>query len=226
MEEYADLRSERTSRLTTHTEHQDMNFKDLFCYKRSLLQKGIIAAFLMCLIACEEPPIESTNVAAREFLIPVGAHYATPKLMETTEATRVEFRATFDESARYELADPSLQSNINKMMGFSDCNSHHHLNSARFGWRWFDNQLEIHAYCYVNSIRVHEIVGTVDINEENHYEISATEDAYLFFLNGEQKVSIPRTGSCKEGLNYMLYPYFGGSVPAPHDVRIKIQILE
>ena len=203
-----------------------MNFKDLFFCKRPGLQKVMIAAFLVCLIACEELPVESGEVTAKEFLIPVGGHYATPKLMETTETKSMAFRATFDESAQYELEDASLQSNINKLMGFSDCNSHHHLNSARFGWRWFDNELQIHAYCYVDSIRLHEIVGTVDINEENLYEISVTEDAYLFFLNGEQKVSIPRKGSCNEGLNYMLYPYFGGSVPAPHDVRIKVQILE
>ena len=184
------------------------------------------AIWLLALASCEEAPINEMRASTREFLISAGEHYSTPALIETTGAKKVTFRATFDESARYVLPNASVQSNINKLMGISDCNSHHHKNSARFGWRWFENKLEILAYCYVDSLRIHELVGTVNINEENLYEISVTTDAYQFSLNGEDKVSIPRTRTCNEGVNYMLYPYFGGSVPAPHDIRIKIQMLE
>ena len=181
---------------------------------------------LVPLGGCEDLPFDKEPVTVREFTIPTGEHYATPRLMETTEVKKVAFRATFDESARYVLADASQQADVNKLMGFSDCSAHHHENSARFGWRWYNEQLEIHAYCYVDSVRIHELVGTVDIGAENHYELTATADAYEFVLNGEKKASIPRTQSCDEGLNYLLYPYFGGSVPAPHDVRIKIQMLD
>lgn len=196
-----------------------------------LLSKNIIytlifaAGMLTLLSACEELPFEQETLSAREFTIATGEHYATPKLMETTEMKRVAFRATFDESARYSLGDPSLQSNINKLMGFSDCSTHHHTNSARFGWRWYNDQLEIHAYSYVDSVRVHQYVATVNIGEENLYEIAATTDAYTFSLNGEEKVSIPRAETCNGGMNYLLYPYFGGSVPAPHNVRIKIEMV-
>lgn len=178
------------------------------------------------LSACEDLPFERDPVAVREYTIGTGEHYSTPKLLETTGLKHMAFRATFDSSARYTLSDPTQQSNINKLMGFSDCSTHHHTNSARFGWRWYNGRLEIHAYCYADSVRVHQYIGTVNIGEENLYEITATTDAYDFSINGEENVSIPRAESCNGGMNYLLYPYFGGSVPAPHEVRIKIEMVD
>lgn len=186
----------------------------------------LLPVLFLALWGCEDLPFDKKAVTVREFTIRSGEHYATPRLLETTKVKRIAFLATFDESARYALADVSQQGDINKLMGFSDCDAHHHKNSARFGWRWYNEQLEIHAYCYVDGIRVHKLVGTVDVGDENRYEITATPDAYEFFLNGEKKVAIPRTQTCEEGSNYLLYPYFGGSVPAPHDVRIKIEMLD
>lgn len=191
-----------------------------------ILLSYLLGAFFISLVGCEELPLKSGEISAREFIIPAGQHYASPKLMETLETNHVAFRATFDESAQYVLSDPSLQSNVNKLMGFSDCNAHHHENSARFGWRWYENRLEIHAYCYIDSIRVHELIATVNPNEENVYEIVREANAYIFFINGEKKTEISRAQSCSEGVSYKLYPYFGGSAPAPHDVHINIKMIE
>lgn len=177
---------------------------------------------LLSFVRCESP-FEST--AGREFVIPAGEHYATPRLHETFGEQNLAFKATFDGSAQYDLKDPSLQSNLNKLMGFSDCHSMHHANSARFAWRWYSDRLEIHAYCYVDSVRVMEYIGSVNLHEENRYEIRATANEYVFFIDGERKTAIDRTTDCDPGLNYMLYPYFGGSAPAPHDVRVKVELL-
>lgn len=175
--------------------------------------------------ACDDLPFER-EVSTREFLIRTGEHYSTPRLMETLKSGKLAFRATFDESARYQLADATLQESKNKLMGFSDCNSLHHENSARFAWQWFNDRLEIYAYCYVDSTRVEQFVAPVNLNEENLYEIAATSDEYIFYLNGEKKAAIRRTVRCDDGLNYILYPYFGGTMPAPHDVRIEIQMVK
>ena len=197
----------------------------------SIIHRKLTIHVLLCIIlpvivcGCEDLPFDD-KVTVREFTIRSGEHYATPRLTETTSTKRVAFFATFDESARYAFADASEQADINKLLGFSDCTTHHHENSARFGWRWYNDQLEIHAYCYVDSVRVHELIGTVDIGDKIRYEITTTPEAYEFFLNGEKKLAIPRAQTCDEGLNYLLYPYFGGSVPAPHDVHIKIEMLK
>jgi len=180
------------------------------------------ACVLLILCSCEVP---FENKASRDFIIRTGDHYATPRLYETFKSNKLEFKATFDESAMYDLGGPALQSNKNKLMGFSDCSSAHHENSARFAWQWYNERLEIYAYCYVDSVRIEEFIGHVNLNEENLYGIIATENEYQFFLNGEKKVYIDRLNQCDEGLNYMLYPYFGGSEPAPHDVRVEIQLV-
>lgn len=182
---------------------------------------GLIIAFA----ACDDLPFER-ELSTREFLIRTGDHYSTPRLMETFQSEKLAFKATFDESAKYQLSEASLQDSKNKLMGFSDCNSLHHENSARFAWQWFNDRLEIYAYCYVDSTRVEQFVAPVNLNEENLYEIAATSDEYIFYLNGEKKAAIRRTVRCDDGLNYILYPYFGGTMPAPHDVRIEIQMVK
>lgn len=191
--------------------------------RKSISPLCILAAALISLASCDVP---FEPEASRDFVIAEGQHYATPRLYETFHEDKLAFRATFDASAKYDLGDASLQSNINKLMGFSDCGAHHHANSARFGWLWNKDHVAIYAYCYVDSVRIHEVIGTVDLNEENLYEIAATENAYVFFINGEKKAAIEKGNACEAGVRYMLYPYFGGSVPAPHDVHVAIEMVK
>lgn len=196
------------------------------CHRTNFLQTFLlIAGSLLAFSACDDLPFEK-DLSTRAFLIRTGEHYSTPRLMETFESGKLAFKATFDESAKYQLSDASLQDSKNKLMGFSDCNSLHHENSARFAWQWFNDRLEIYAYCYVDSMRVEKFIGPVDLNEENLYEIAATGTEYVFYLNGEKKAAVTRTAQCNDGLNYMLYPYFGGTLPAPHDVRIAIEMVK
>lgn len=183
---------------------------------KKVLFIGLVAS---ALFGCE--PVEE-ELFTRTFLIKKGEHYSTPRLAETLQSDRLIFTATFDESAIYDLGAPALQSNKNKLFGFSGCNSGHHENSARFAWQWFDGQLEIYAYCYVNGERKEAFVGVVVPGKEDVYEIQLANDAYVFYLNNERKAVVEREATCERGIFYLLYPYFGGSVPAPHDVTIKI----
>jgi hypothetical protein len=188
------------------------------------LAKKLIVAVVVSstLFACE--PV-SEDLFTRHFVVKKGQHYSTPRLAEMLQSNRLRFSARFNETAIYDFGDQALQTNKNKLLGFSDCNSMHHENSARFGWQWFNNRLEIYAYCYVGGQRTEEFVGVVGLNEDNTYEIELTEDAYIFYLNNERITSIGRTTDCNSGAYYLLYPYFGGSEPAPQDVRIDISII-
>ncbi len=161
----------------------------------------------------------------RRFDLRQGEHYATPKIVESLQSSRLTFFATFDESCRYVFEEAGHQNNKNKLMGFSDCNSMHHENSARFAWQWFNDRLEIYAYCYVNGNRVEQFLGTVDIGKENRYEIQVIENAYVFTLNHQEPIKITRSVICSTGVYYMLWPYFGGSLPAPHDMHLSIKMV-
>ena len=133
----------------------------------------------------------------------------------------LEFDAIFDQSAIYKI-EPSNQTDINKLAGFSDCNSYleHHTNSARFGWNWTDS-LNIYAYCYVRGRASHKYITSVNLNKVYRYRIYKCASKYLFCLNGK---SVWMERNNKEGSGYTLFPYFGGQSKSPHDIKIKLLI--
>jgi hypothetical protein len=182
---------------------------------------GLLTAFVLLLAQGCEPEVEPF----RTFVTRKGEHYAHPRVVESLQSRTLAFDAMFNETAIYNFGDPALQSNKNKLLGFSDCNSLHHENSARFAWQWFNERLEVYAYCYANGERIEKFVGVVDLNEFNHCRIEISDDHYTFTLNNEPPVYIKRGKTCERGVYYMLWPYFGGHIPAPHDVVIKIRMI-
>jgi hypothetical protein len=179
----------------------------------------VLIAAIVLFSSCEEEADLS-----RTFVVPQGDHYATPRLVQSLQSNTLSFRATFNETAVYHFDDKGFQDSKNKLLGFSDCNSLHHENSARFAWQWYNDQLEIYAYCYVNGAREEKFIGTVNLHQENRYQLRVTDNSYVFQLNNQEPVSIGRGSTCDKGLYYMLWPYFGGTIPAPHDVSIKVKI--
>jgi hypothetical protein len=171
-------------------------------------------------ISCED-----AVTPVRTFIINKDDHYASPRITESQLFSFLEFEAMFDNSAMYDLGDPALQTNKNKLMGFSDCNSLHHENSARFAWQWYNNQLEIFAYTYVGGERQEVFMGAVELNQFNHFRLGMEDNYYVFQLNHSEPVKMPRGNVCDRGVYYKLWPYFGGAVPAPHDVRIAIKTI-
>ncbi len=178
---------------------------------------SLISIALMC-NACEEK-VDLVRV----FVIRKGEHYATPRVLESLQTSTIRFQARFDASAVYDFRQEGFQDSKNKLFGFSDCNDLHHDNSARFAWQWFNDRVEIFAYCYVDGERVEAFVGTVGLNEFSDYRISITDGYYEFQLNGGEPVRIKRGSVCERGVYYKLWPYFGGTLPAPHDVTIAIR---
>lgn len=154
------------------------------------------------------------------YVIEAGNHASTHTVSLFTGSQMV-FDALFDESAIYETVDASNQADINKLLGFSDCTSHHHTNSARFGWRWFDEELQIHAYTYADGSRSHVFLGTAEIDEISTYSIAIDSDSYLFTFDGVT-TEVDR-GCSGSGVKYRLYPYFGGDETAPHDITIYLE---
>jgi len=184
----------------------------------------LVANGLLCLIALVllfgcEPAIDPV----RQFVIRKGDHYASPTVSETMQSQKLIFETRFDESAIYNFNDLSIQSDKNKLMGFCDCNSLPHENSARFAWQWFNNQLEIYGYCYVNGDRQEKFIGVINLNRYNHFELELKQNEYVFRLNGEEPITMKRGTTCNTGAYFKLWPYFGGHVAAPHDVTIDIK---
>jgi len=185
--------------------------------------KHLILLIFLALIggfSCEpalEDPFERVT-------IPKGSHSAFQKA-QLLQSRTFKFVAVFDHTAIYESSSEENQHDANKLLGFSDCNSHHHQNSARFGWRWLDDKLEILAYSYANGERFIEPIIEVGLNEPHEYKIQIRKDHYEFSVDGVVLSKMERYQRCNVGVYYMLFPYFGGDDKAPHDITIQFQIL-
>jgi len=162
------------------------------------------------------------------YVIENDAHYShrsglPPRVVSFKDGRHLVFDARFDPSCLY---DPSLLgqdgADINKLYGFTDCNSLIHQNSARFGWRVVqDQKIEIFSYSYSNGKVDYHSMGFTEPNKVDHYEIWAKYDSYYFNFNGAEYES-DRSKDCVHGLRVRLYPYFGGNAKAPHRMEIFI----
>ncbi|MBC5991645.1 hypothetical protein [Pontibacter cellulosilyticus] len=163
---------------------------------------------------------EPTSVV---YTIKKGSHASTNSSFKTVKAQKLRFEVTFDSTAIYTSIKPENQFDINKLYGLSDCSSHHQVNSARIGWRWSNNQLELHAYTYKGGSRKSEFITSITLGKPAFCELNLDEGKYKFSVDGKQ-VELPR--GCSGSTDaYQLYPYFGGDEVAPHDITIRIRNL-
>lgn len=159
------------------------------------------------------------------YTIPAGSHESNAPAFETTKKDIIRFVVKFDSSAVYETSDSANQCDINKLYGFTDCCSSIHENSARFGWRWYNNHLELHAYCYNNGSVSKHFLNNANIGEEISCLLKISGDKYIFQVNNLKTVVVPRGCSCDSITKFKCFPYFGGTETAPHDITIKIKDL-
>jgi hypothetical protein len=190
-----------------------------------------VIALMIILNSCskiilkKEDPLASPYAGYNMWLIKKGNHYSENNSYAQFKGSRIQFRTIFDSSAIYTTADKVNQADINKLYGASDAGTHHHENSARFGWRWKNNAVEIFAYYYVNKERKSIYLGNAAIGKEDFYALSVEGNHYVFQFN-DKKTIVERYSSAPNFDGYLLYPYFGGDEVAPHDIRIHISNLK
>ena len=166
----------------------------------------------------EEEPEPTINAVT--YIIEAGQHFCTPNPYVTTTDSQLNFIAQFDSSCIYTTTDPPNQDDINKLFGFSDCNTQHLENSARIGWRWSKDSLRIFGFVHNNGNMIYKEITTAAIKENITCTITCEEGNYRFIAKGKS-ITLPRNCSGNYS-RYKLYPYFGGNEPAPHNVTIKL----
>lgn len=164
------------------------------------------------------------NTGFISYKIKKGEQFCDKTGLKAVETSEMKFVVKFDSSAVYQTVDPANQYDINKLFGFSDNNSAHHLFSARIGWRWSDNALRLFGYIYNNGVQENKEIAAVTIGQELNCSIKAGSSTYVFNVNGNT-VTMPRLSTTPLAKGYQLYPYFGGDELAPHDITIQIKEL-
>lgn len=132
-------------------------------------------------------------------------------------APAISFKVKFNNTCQYDIG--SDQGDINKLYGFSE--GDHRKNSARIGWRWYHDSLQIFGYTHVDSKFYYHYITSVYQYQEIPCSIIAIGDQYHFTCNGI-KIEMARSMYYKDE-RYYLFPYFGGNIPSPHQVTIEIQ---
>lgn len=170
----------------------------------------------------EEPPKPDNPLEGfTHYIIAKGSQSSDKSGFKSVSVDSMVFEVLFDSTAIYTTQLRENQGDINKLYGFSDCSSFHHSNSARFGWRYHKNGLELFAYTYAQGKRSFVSMGSINVNEKYTCTIVAKNGQYVFYLNNENKTLMER--GCNSGLQFRLYPYFGGNETAPHNMNIWIK---
>lgn len=149
-------------------------------------------------------------------------------------------RACFMENCKYQLTDNYDQ--INKLTGHSynifpfydketkTWKSGHHKNSVRFGWRCLDGEnIEVMAYVYIDGVNKSKKLLSIKTGEWVHLGFRETDNYYVFNAlseEGDGYIAKFKKNSTKKGFLGLfinrLYPYFGGKMSAPHNMRLEL----
>lgn len=173
----------------------------------------------------DEPKIEESDFTV--YTISAGAHNADKNTYKSINFETLDFDVVFDSSAIYTTQDPGNQADINKLYGFADGGSFHQQHSARIGWRWYNNELQLLSYTYANSVRSFEYLGAIVIGDTINCKIQVVDSNYVFHIS---KVGVKiydhvaaRGVGTSTAVGYKLYPYFGGDETAPKEIKISIR---
>jgi hypothetical protein len=191
--------------------------------KKILLLFGLILLVNGCNFLIWEPDTVAYH-------IPSGAHSPIEPFFERMQVAPKGFRltATFDSTCIYDIG-ADHQNSWNKLWGYGYLGSAnqgieaaHRVDSFRFGWRWNQTtqRIEISAYIYDQGTKLPDrFLTAVNINEPVSLWLRVDYQRHLYYTPwGEIPFSHNKT------IAYRLNPFFGGQLPAPHLVRVKIRM--
>tara|TARA_B100001093_G_C26834145_1_gene1017562 strand:+ start:2305 stop:2844 length:540 start_codon:yes stop_codon:yes gene_type:complete len=179
------------------------------------LKASKILLILLVLIGCKK--IEDNYTI---FTIKKNHHRSTYSY-NTSRDTIFNWDIIFDSSAIYTTQDPNNQYDINKLIGWSDCSENHLKYSIRFGWRWINDNLEIHWFRHQHDQFEFGKIKSVELGKTYNYILEIKDNEYILCVD-DTCVKLDRTCS-QEYRKYKLYPYFGGDEKSPHDIKIRIK---
>ena len=174
--------------------------------------------------------MQQASTVFKKYTIQKGAHYCDQTGLARVSGTSMNFVAKFDSTAIYPavITDYNHAYDVNKLYGFSEGLSNQY-NSARIGWRWLNGELQLFAYVYVKGTLLRDpisydppFIKSVKIGSEITCSIAVSGAKYIFTVDGVV-VQTARGTTSGTYSGYQQYPYFGGTLTAPHLINIYIK---
>lgn len=175
---------------------------------------------------------EGTHVAG----ITSNGHNFIPHFTVTNyPSDELRFKAKLHSNTLYTEADLGNYNQVNKLFGFTDCNSADpQENSARFGWIAIDGKMKVLPYVdkASDTKRPHQYdlneALVIELDRYYTYEIKISGREYIFTVSDSGTVLMKQTmnRNCSSTVfKNILSPYFGGREKAPHRMDVEIELL-
>ena len=165
----------------------------------------------------------------KSYKIKKNSHYSGFHFRPFLCASTLSFNFTFNDSCKYDLHNID-QYDIHKLTGLSF--GYHHNNSIRLGWRYNTqtSQIDLYPYIYYLSNKpkgyLVPVIASVNINEKVFGKIIRSKNSYRIMLYNKTEIiadySFEIDSDIIPDVGYILFPYFGGNMKAPHDITIQL----
>ena len=189
------------------------------------LKASKVLLILLVLIGCSK---EDEN-GYRVYTIDRGNHYSDGPIDKLfgndNKADSWEWEVIFESSCIYlesDLLNPSNYLDVNKLIGFSDCDRHHSQYSCRVGWRASGDSIELLIYKRDDNNIGFKSLKKVYPDQIVNVTLDFKDTIYTSCIDG---ICDTLVRPCPDwsGRKYSLFPFFGGQETAPHKMKIRIK---
>lgn len=169
------------------------------------------------------------------YTIRKGAHFCDQSIPRMVPDGPVYYRVLFDKSCMYDLGDSAKNKLTNKLTGLSYW-TNNHIDNIRLGWSLNarHDSIVMRLYTYSHLVKDKK-TGAIAPVSKILFSVAAGQEFDIGYIPNREKDSIivvsnklskPRAFFYQfDGMpayGWVQYPYFGGSYPAPHDMKITL----
>ena len=184
-----------------------------------------IPILLLGLFSCNKENADGYRV----YTIDKGNHYSDGPIDKlfgnNNRADSWEWEVIFEQSCIYselDLFNPSNYLDVNKLIGFSDCDRHHSQYSCRVGWRASGDSIELLIYKRDDNNIGFKPLKKVYPDQIVNVTLDFKDTIYTSCIDGICDTLV-RPCPNWSGRKYSLFPFFGGQETAPHKMKILIK---
>jgi hypothetical protein len=189
------------------------------------LKVSKVLFILLVLIGCNK---EDEN-GYRVYTIDRGNHYSDGPIDKLfgndNRANSWEWEVIFEPSCIYselDLFNPSNYLDVNKLIGFSDCDRHHSQYSCRIGWRASGDSIELLIYKRDDNNIEFKSLKKIYPDQIVNVTLEFKDTIYISCIDGICD-TLDRPCPDWSGRKYSLFPFFGGQETSPHKMKIRIK---